>query len=482
MWDLAGSLITIVVPTLVILWSMGLFYFDRLNMSKHVARWRSVAERLGLGDLATELRSLHPGLTARVGRHRVRFERHRDAADPSLAFTRVTVEGNSGITLRPEGSTAELSERVGEREIELGDDAFDAEVNVHGDSERVRAILDAETRGIVRRMLASRIEVPGRPPVTIPGPIVLVHGHLRADFLERPGSLLIEELAEGVAALLALAERFQRPVDVAKRLATSIRHEPHWRVRLYGLEVLSANHPKYPATMAALRHALADEVAEVRLQAAIGLGEEGRPALLEIALGGEGQGSLAGITGCRAVEDATVAHAIDALGDSFPVDACGPVLLRALRARRVHTADACIRALGRGGGSAAVELLAKVLSRETGPLAVAAAQALGKCHAGAAEAALLDALDGDVPDLRVPAIEALGHTGSARAVPAIKEAAEAADAGAEVRRAARQAVAEIQSRLPGASPGQLSLAEGEAGRLSLAADDPRGRVSLPEGG
>ncbi|HXT51285.1 MAG TPA: hypothetical protein VN811_09610, partial [Thermoanaerobaculia bacterium] len=85
----------------------------------------------------------------------------------------------------------------------------------------------------------------------------------------------------------------------------------------------------------------------------------------------------------------------------------------------------------------------------------------------------------DEDDVRLAAIEALGHMGSAHAVLPIEDAARAG-ADAETRSAARQAVAEIQSRLPGASTGQLSIADDEAGRLSLADDDPRGRVSLPD--
>ncbi len=46
-----------------------------------------------------------------------------------------------------------------------------------------------------------------------------------------------------------------------------------------------------------------------------------------------------------------------------------------------------------------------------------------------------------------------------------------------LRSAARQAIAEIQSRLSGAEPGQLSLAGGEAGQLSLS-ENEAGRVSL----
>ena len=48
----------------------------------------------------------------------------------------------------------------------------------------------------------------------------------------------------------------------------------------------------------------------------------------------------------------------------------------------------------------------------------------------------------------------------------------------ELRRAARQAIAEIQSRLASASPGQLSLAATEAGQLSLA-QAKAGQLSLP---
>jgi hypothetical protein len=47
------------------------------------------------------------------------------------------------------------------------------------------------------------------------------------------------------------------------------------------------------------------------------------------------------------------------------------------------------------------------------------------------------------------------------------------------RRAAREAVAAIQARLAGASPGQLSLAAADAGALSVA-DDETGRLTLDD--
>jgi len=78
----------------------------------------------------------------------------------------------------------------------------------------------------------------------------------------------------------------------------------------------------------------------------------------------------------------------------------------------------------------------------------------------------------------VAAARALGRVGSAAAVAPLKEA-EARRREPDLTRAARQAIAEIQARLPGASPGQLSLASGETGSLSLA-EDERGRLSLKE--
>src|SRR6185436_5845866 len=67
------------------------------------------------------------------------------------------------------------------------------------------------------------------------------------------------------------------------------------------------------------------------------------------------------------------------------------------------------------------------------------------------------------------------------------DAAESSPRDKDLHRAARQAIAEIQSRLQGASPGQLSLAGAEGGQLSLAeggelslATDPAGQFSLAQ--
>ena len=151
------------------------------------------------------------------------------------------------------------------------------------------------------------------------------------------------------------------------------------------------------------------------------------------------------------------------------------MLANSLRWGRIKTARACLEVLA-GWGEAAVEVVARAMASEEGELAVAAAQALGMTESAAAEPALIEALKREWTDLRVPAANALGRVGSAAAILPLKEAAERST-DPEVRGAIRQAIAEIQYRLPGASPGQLSLAGTEAGQLSLAAEQG-GQLSL----
>jgi 16S rRNA U1498 N3-methylase RsmE len=67
-------------------------------------------------------------------------------------------------------------------------------------------------------------------------------------------------------------------------------------------------------------------------------------------------------------------------------------------------------------------------------------------------------------------------------IDALRQCAERHAPNLDVQHAVRQAIAEIQSRLPGASPGQLSLAGAEAGQVSLAGEGQRGQVSLEKPG
>jgi hypothetical protein len=91
---------------------------------------------------------------------------------------------------------------------------------------------------------------------------------------------------------------------------------------------------------------------------------------------------------------------------------------------------------------------------------------------GAGEAAFLGLLASAAAAVRDRAARALGRIGTAASVPALRDAEPA------LGRAAREAIAAIQSRLPGAAEGQLSVAA-PSGEVSLT-DDAQGRLSRDE--
>jgi HEAT repeat protein len=274
-------------------------------------------------------------------------------------------------------------------------------------------------------------------------------------------------LGNMLGLMLHVARHFERPRDVVRRLAENARVDPLPEVRLQNLLTLIREYPEEPATEETLLAACSDTSNWIRVRAATALGGRGRPTLLEIAA-------------LDPPDDAATPQAIAVLGRALAPERVREILGRALRNRQQGTARACLAALGQSGGGDIVGLMAKVMSVERGDLAVAAADALASTSSPAAEGPLLAALERDVPELRVAAARGLGRVGTAAAVVPLKEA-EAQAKEADFSRAVRQAIAEIQSRLPGASPGQLSIASGESGTLSLV-EDERGRLSLPDPG
>jgi HEAT repeat protein len=244
-------------------------------------------------------------------------------------------------------------------------------------------------------------------------------------------------------------------------------------VRLQNLLLLVRESPGNPGTFKALRWPCSDSSPKVRLGAARELGAEGRDVLLQLAASEE--------------DDDCSAQAVSALSLELPFEPARTILLQALGRRHIQTARACLEVLGLSSTAAAVEVLAKVVAREQGELAVAAAQALGTAGSATAEPPLIQALQHETAEAQVAAANGLGRLGSAAAVLPLQEAAKRSAHNPDLLKAARQAIAEIQLRLPEASPGQLSLAGTEAGQLSLAqteagqlslVEDPAGRLSL----
>jgi len=236
-------------------------------------------------------------------------------------------------------------------------------------------------------------------------------------------------------------------------------------VRLACLRHLVEAFANDAATRPALLAARSDEDARVRVEAALALGDDGIATLLDVVRE-------------ERAEDALRARAIVALGARLPVDLATAILGRAGDAEHRASGLACVDALGATGPPALAALRAALESGD-GEVAVAAARALAHVGESSAEA-LVGGLADSRPAVRVAAAESLGRVGAVDVVPLLRDAAERSDEGG-LRRAVRQAIAAIQARLSGAEPGQLTLAAGEAGQLSLA--DERGaggEVSLVE--
>ena len=405
----------------------------------HLRVWRQAATRVGLTNVDEAEGGIFEGeyVAGLAGSLHVRLEAYR--AGKYENGTKIVVtglgHGAGGLSLRREGLSTAFEKRfIGEREIEIGDPAFDAEYYVQGRAPLAVALLDPGTRRRLGFLMRGRVAVPGREPIEVDPS--LSDGILEVQVKESGFSNNRERVPEILAGVLEVAHRLVAPPDVAARIAANLRAEPEAGARLRGVLMLSREFPHHAATREALLAAREDASEEVRLRAASFLGEEGRQTLVDLV---ERAGT----------DDSCAARAIAALGDRLPAERAEAALRRALGGPgRPQTAQACLEALGRLGRPEHEGLLLEALRSDDLPVSIAAARALGRAGTVAAVAPLREATSPGLPG--------------------------------ELRSAARQAIAEIQARLTGAEPGQLSLAGGEAGALSLADGEP-GRLSLAEG-
>jgi hypothetical protein len=322
------------------------------------------------------------------------------------------------FTLRTTGRTT--------GDLELGHIGFDDHFHVQGATAMVRARLDGPTRDALVKLSRSLLRGGG---------LTVADGQLRA-VVPEAYRVAADDTADETFTLLAqVARRLAGPVDVVTELAKSARRDPLSGVRVLCLRTLLREYPQHAELSAVLREAVGDPDADVRLEAATALGPDGL-AVLEA------------LVGDAAVEDAVAVRAAETLGPHLSAETARATLRRERAAarddRRPATARACAAALARAGDP------------QDEPLLLAIARE-----------------DRD-ESLRVAAVRALGLVGTAQAVPPL--AALAGSGGGDLRRAGREAIATIQSRLQGATPGQLSLHADGTGHVALT-DDAAGRVS-----
>jgi hypothetical protein len=384
-----------------------------------------------------------------------RFKRGKTAMG-----TRVVVDGlSSAIRVYKEGLGTGVEKTFGAREHTVGDPAVDAVLFVQGQEPVVRALLDAFTRQALLDVFTGYVR--SAQPRAVNASATLEEGRLMVELDDAFGQPE-EPQADLLSLIVRTSERLLHPEDVPGRLAETVYADPLATVRAFALTVLARDFPDHEATRQGMTIALGDLHPEVRLQAGLWAGEAGLPAIRAVAE------SLEVTDGCSA-------RAVAGLGGHLDLEGARDIFESSVRAGRLETAQAALRALARGGEHE-VGVIAPWLADRRTPLAICAALALGDSPAvAAAEGALLVALEDPRPEVVDAAADALGRVGTARAVMSLRALEARSTWGAH--RAARQAVARIQSRLTGATPGQLALTTDAAGHVALA-EDAHGRVSL----
>lgn len=401
-----------------------------------------VGEKQVLGVL-TELRGQVDGLQVTLrSYHRGRHEHG----------TRIVVDGHGHIpvslNLRAEGFRSSLDKTFGGRELEIGDPGFDHEIYVRGPENMLLPLLDGKTRSAVRAVAALHGQV--------------ADGTVRIEVRTWTD---IDRIARALDKAVAAARCLRRPEDLVQRLVKIAATDYYPAVRVRCLDLLRRAHAEDERAHMAFRNALRSADTETRLIGAIALADEGRSALIEIASHPD-------------TEEPLAVRAITALGTKLPPERAASILEAAIQTERNALALAAVEALALVGGTLAVSRLALVLGASHTGLAAAAASALASIGDVSAEAPLIAALTSERGELRIAATQALGSIGSAVSVAPLHAAVDAHLLDLGLRNAAHQAIAAIQSRIPGASPGQVSLAEGGAGHVSLAGDDSVGQVSI----
>ena len=311
-------------------------------------------------------------------------------------------------------------------DVEVGHLGFDQQFNVQGATAMVRARLDGPTRDALLELARGALRE---------GQLAVADGQLRAVVPPSRRVSLTDPTDETVPLLAQVAHRLADPIDEAAELAKNVRQDPVSGVRVLSLKTLLREYPKHAFVGPLLREATQDADAEVRFE-------------VGTALGLEGVATLNALVADASVEDDLAARAAAALGPRIDASTARVTLrqeMAASRARqRLAAARACAAALGTHGDPQDEPLLLALLTEQRDEA------------------------------LRLAAARALGRVGSANAVPPLTDLGDSGSA--DLRRAGREAIATIQSRLRGATPGQLSLDPGSAGQIALA-DDAAGRLS-----
>jgi hypothetical protein len=346
-----------------------------------------------------------------------------------------------------------VAERLqNEEDVRTGDEPFDNVLRIEGKPDAALALLDGTTRQLIDEALATNLRV--------------WDGRVCRDVDS-------ENLVKEVRRAVELAGRLTlSPESIPHRLAQNARADPVAGVRLRNLDALLQHYPEGSCTRGTLSDLLKDAFAEVRLRAAIASGPKGYPTLTRLV-------------GSPEASEKTELEALDFLIAHVPQKSQWPFIDSALKHRSRWVRERALGQVVRVGGPKALPRLAQLLADPDVELALEATRAIGKLGDSSCEPALIKAIATEDLRLRKAAAEALGALGTAAAVLPLQQmigGAAAAILTPDLRKAAHDAIRQIQSRLPRAEAGQLSLARsGDAqGQVSLAALASEGELAVAD--
>ncbi len=444
------------LPILIGIMGFGVaIWYGMKSRQARLANWRAAASELDLtmveaGWFETD------EITGQLDGFDVKMDTFtRGSGKNATTYTRITVGGGGipwDLGLKGEGLGSTLKKIFTGDDIEVKDAQFDDEILIQGDEQTVVALLGEDTR----ERVASLIREGG-------------HVSEGTVYYEETGTMDdASTIVSWIRFLAAVAGGLSLSrANVRQRLARNAGADSNPAVRQRNLDLLIRNHGGSAARDAAQR-ALSDPSAGVRLQAALYLGDAG----FEV---------LAGIVRDAASGLVARTRALRYLGSRYPDKAVVPLLEEAVSDSDPLIARVAVRQLGRVRHRAVIEMLVpRIAADGDRALMVAIADALASLSAPQAEGKLVELLEHSETDVRVAAARALATCGTVAAVEPLMKHTKGFFTDGDLKRAAADAIAAIQSQLRDVDAGRLSVVEPTDHTGSLSLSEDRGSLSMAE--
>jgi len=446
-----------VIPFLLIAGAIGAAVWFGLNSVKERRRqWRYAAEKLGLslvqgGWLSSdEIVGQADGFDVRLDTFT------RGSGKNSQTYTRIVVEGGGlphNLELRGEGLGSTLTKFFQGEDIQIDDARFDEDLLIKGDEALAVALLGDEAR----RLTSHLIEQGG----------LVRDGQV---YYEERGTMGdAREITQWLRYLRQLAgELTMRDRRIEGLLSRNAMTDNNPAVRRRNLALLMREYPRHEVTQKAAHAALTDPHPVVSLQASIFLGDEGLGRVLDL------------VADARTPQSART-HALSYLGSRTPTAEVLAVLLQVADDQDLVVAGKAIEQLGKVRHRACLgTLLRRAGQTKNAVFLTRIADGLGVFADTQAQQPLLVMLVHDETMVRVAAARALGTCGTVAAVEPLLKHTRGFFTDGDLKRAAQQAIAQIQSGLSDAASGGLSLTEPDKDAGALTVTEDPGALSLTD--